>query len=224
MGGGNPAMISKIFAISISQARKWKGYAVYTGEKLVVQSIVPITGGFSEWQPTLAAEILHRKQNGFIVFVEEKTDHFAQFATQFDFEAVDQETGRINYYEALDWYFALDNMGLLILPEDLQSHAIREKRIDRQHDEKGRTKYVVDWESFSGAQRVLLMCVMAAVGMHPVSDVYLEHLYASEEIEDEPNLVSRFIAITTEYDNQRAEQLDRERELLNEQVKPRQYQ
>ena len=205
--------IKKIFAISLAQKKKFKGYAVYNGEQLVFQVIQQILGPFSEWKDALISEIEQRKKKGFIVLVEERTDHIAQYATQFNFEDVDPEEGRINYYVALDWYFALENMGNMILPAESQNHAIRENRIDRQQDEKGRVKYNIDWEKFSGAQRTILLCVIAAVGLNPVSSVYLDEFFNGLDNDELPNNdpFKSFKAITVGYDIQRGKELDEKR-------------
>lgn len=49
--------IKKIFAISLTQKKKFKGYAVYNGEQLVFQVILPIKGPVSEWKESLLEEI-----------------------------------------------------------------------------------------------------------------------------------------------------------------------
>ena len=203
--------IKKIFAVSLTQKKKYKGYAVYNGEQLVFQLISPIKGPFSEWRDPLIKEIEMRKKKGFIVFVEEHTDHIARHATQFFFEHVDPEEKRINYYMALDWYFSLDNMGNLILPTESQNHAIRENKIDRQQDEKGRTKYIIDWERFTGAQRTILLCVMAAVGVNPVSGNYLKEFFdgLDDGIAHYDDPWKSFKAVTTGYDIAKSQELDK---------------
>jgi len=207
--------IKKIFAISLAQKKKYKGYAVYNGEQLVFQVISPIKGPFSEWKDALIEEIEERKKRGFIVLIEERTEHFSQYATQFSFEGIDPEEGRVNYYVALDWYFALENMGNLVLPPDSQNHAIRENKVDRMQDEKGRTKYVIEWDRFTGAQRVILLCVMAAVGMNPISDVYLDEFFEGLDDDVLPNNdpYKSFKAVTVGYDITRGKKLDAERKL-----------
>lgn len=203
--------IKKIFAMSLSQKKKYKGYAVYNGEQLVFQVISQIKGPFSEWKDSLIKEIEKRKKRGFVVLIEERTEHVSQHATQFSFEDVDPEEGRVNYYVALDWYFALDNMGNLVLPAESQNYAIRENKIDRLQDEKGRTKYVIDWDRFSGAQRTILLCVMAAVGMNPVSGVYLDEFFngLDDDILPDNDIYKSFKAITVGYDISRAKDLDK---------------
>ena len=209
--------IKKIFAISLAQKKKYKGYAVYNGEQLVFQVISQIKGPFSEWKDSLIEEIEERKKRGFVVLIEERTEHFSQHATQFSFEDIDPEEGRVNYYVALDWYFSLDNMGNLVLPADAQNQAIRENRIDRQQDEKGRTKYDIDWDTFSGAQRTILLCVMAAVGMNPVSGVYLDEFFngLDDEILPDNDPYKSFKAITVGYDISRAKELDNAKKTAN---------
>lgn len=203
--------IKKIFCISLGQKRKYKGYAVYNGEQLIFQVISQIRGLFRDWKTDLIEEIEERKKKGFIVLVEERTDHISQHATQFSFEDLDPEEGRINYYVALDWYFAMENMGNLILPAESQNHAIRENKVDREQDEKGRTKYNIDWDRFSGAQRVILLCVMAAEGMNPVSSVYLDEFFNGLDDETLPDNdpYKSFKAITVGYDIERGKKLDR---------------
>jgi len=206
-----PELMKKIFAISLTQKKKFKAYAVYNGEQLVFQIIQQIKGLFSDWKDALKEEIETRKKRGFIVLVEERTEHISQHGTQFSFEDVDTETGRVNYYEALDWYFALENMGNLILPAESQHYAIRANRIDIQQDEKGRVKYNINWDSFTGAQRAMLLCCMAALGANPVSSVYLDQYFGGLDggkPEEEANPYKSFRAITHGFDRKRGLELD----------------
>jgi len=206
--------IKKIFAVSLDHKKKYKGYAVYNGEQLVFQVITQIRGVFTDWKKDLIKEIEQRKEKGFIVLVEERTDHISQYATQFAFEDIDQVEGRVNYYVALDWYFSLSNMGNLVLPAESQNHAIRESKVDPQQDEKGRTKYVIDWDRFSGAQRVILLCVMAAVGMNPVSSVYLNEFFdgLDDDVSPDNDPYKSFKAVTVGYDIARGKELDEKKQ------------
>jgi hypothetical protein len=185
---------------------------VYNGEQLIFQAIHKINGFFKDWKPDLIREIEDRKKKGFIVLVEEKTDHISQYATKFSFEDIDEDEGRVNYYVALDWYFSIENMGNLILPAENQRLAIRENRIEKLQDEKGRTKYNVDWDSFSGGQRTILLCVMAAVGLNPLSSLYLEQFFGGLDggaPEEDQNPYRSYNAITVEFDKEKSRRLDK---------------
>lgn len=196
--------IIKIFVVSLLTKKPYKAYAVFNGITLVVQAIVPIKGQFRSWKDELIAEIEERKKAGFVILVEEKTNIIARHATQFLFTDKDSDD-RINYYSALDWYFAISNIGNLILPKDGQQFTIHEQNVDPQQDEQGRIKYNINWEQFHGGHRCVLMCVMAAM-FEPMSDIYLEEMFKVGKGSGEdntPNPIKSLKAITIDYDIER---------------------
>jgi hypothetical protein len=196
--------IIKIFVASLLTKKPYKAYAVFNGITLVVQAIVPIKGDFRSWKDELIAEIEKRKKAGFVILVEEKTNIIASHATQFMFTDKDGDD-RINYYSALDWYFAISNIGNLILPKDGQQYTIHEQNVDPQQDEQGRIKYNINWDQFNGGHRCVLMCIMAAM-FEPVSEQYIDEMFraGSRAGEDNaPDHLKSLKAITIDYDIER---------------------
>ena len=198
--------ISKIFAVSLTHKQKFKAFAVYNGEQLVIQAVQPITGLFKSWKKPIIDEIKERKAKNFTVLVEEKTDYIARYATSFLFDQKDEWENRINYYVVLDWYFALENSGNLIFPRDGKKYQIREQNIDRQQDDQGRTKYNINWEVFTGGHRAVLLCVAAAM-MQPLTGNYLETMYnqlLESDVSSEFNPVRAWETITFGADKEKA--------------------
>ena len=140
----------KIMGVSLASSKKHKAYAVFNGEQLVITNVTPIASGMlNVWRTPLIEEIIQKKADGFAVLVEEKTDLIAQYGTQY---LLDDIEGKSNLYDALDWYFALQDMGNLIMPSELGAYQIRSghegQRIEKKQDEKGRSRYDIDWPSF----------------------------------------------------------------------------
>jgi hypothetical protein len=83
-------------------------------------------------------------------------------------------------YHALDHYFSLQYMGNLIVDTAVEQFMFRigseGSKIEKKQDEKGRTVYSVDWASFSGGNKAVLMCVCAAT-FPPVSGVFLDRVF-----------------------------------------------
>jgi hypothetical protein len=197
--------LKKIFVISLTDKKKFKAYAAFNGEELVIQRMESIVGIFSSWKKPLIEEIEQRKSQGFMVLVEEKTDHIARYATQFLFEDKDEEEGRINLFVAFDWYFSINNIGNLVVPKDADKYLFNEGIIDKVRDEQGRLKYNIEWDKFSGGHRVILLAVMATV-LNPVSRNYLEQMYGKQVKEEINDPWASFRAITAGVDLQRARQ------------------
>lgn len=172
-----PGITSKIMAISLCGKQPYTGQAAFTGESLVFTEITPVTETFAKWKKKIIEDVKTKVADKWIVSVEEKTDIIARHATQhFDFEDVNSLDKKINLYRALDMYFAMKAMGTLVLPDHLRQNDIRESKINIQQDEKGRTKYLVNWPEFTGGNRVILLAVMAAQ-YEPISDKYLSEMF-----------------------------------------------
>ena len=204
----------KIFTISLAAAKKFKSYAVYDGERLVITNVAPISGLFSSWKAPLIAEIEEKKEQGFVVVVEELGDSIAQYATKFLLEGVNEEN-RSNYYEALDWYFQLQDMDCLFLHPDCQQHALRAggegQKIEKKQDDKGRVFYAIDWKWFSGAHRAILLSVVAAL-YEPISERYLHAMWGDPKEEYEENPALRWKRLLDETTLERGKELERLRE------------
>lgn len=177
----------KILVISLISSKKYKAHAVYDGERLVIASMSPIVGMFNSWRDNLIKEVEECKSKGWIVIVEERTDFVSSHATQYLLEDMNDEN-RSNYFDALDWYFALQDMENLIIHQDYQQYQIRTggegQKVEKKQDEKGRSIYSVDWKSFHGGFRCVLLCVVAAM-YEPISERFLDAMWGKTAVEEE---------------------------------------
>jgi len=172
---------NKIFTVSLNTNTPHKAYAAYNGAKLVITDILPLTGNVSVWASQLLDEIDGKVASDYIVLVEEKTSFFARSGTRFDFEDISPD-GKINLFTAFEYFFALQYSGNVILSKNSQQFVIHESIVERLSDEKGRSKFSVNWEQFNGGRRALLLCVMAAM-WEPMSDRYLRRYCESLDLD-----------------------------------------
>lgn len=205
--------VLKILAVSLVGSQRAKAYAIFNGEQLVITGVHLIQGMFSAWRKPLIEEIIDKKSKGYAVLIEERTDLIAQYGTQYLLEDIE---GRSNLYEALDWYFALHDMGNLIADDDAKRFLIRSgsegQKIEKKQDEKGRPYYDIDWSSFHGGYRAVLLCVVAAM-IEPVSDRFLEAMYGKMPPEPEDdNPVRRWQKIIADRDLEKGKTLEEARE------------
>lgn len=205
--------ILKILTISLMGTSRSKAYAVFNGEQLVITRVDVIAGMFGLWRKPIIDEISDKKAKGWVVIVEEKTDLVAQYATQYLLEDIEE---RSNLYEALDWYFALQDMGNLIVDDEAKRFLIRAggegQKVEKKQDEKGRPYYAIDWPSFTGGHRAVLLCVVAAM-TEPVSERFLKAMYGelAPEPEDD-NPVRRWQKLIAARDLMKGLMLEAERE------------
>lgn len=178
----------KIFAISLTSIKPYKAYGAFDGELLAIVEATPIIGPMAQWKDPLIAEIKAKIKQGFVVIVEEKTEIIAQHGSQYLLEEVNDE-GRSNYFDALDWYFAMQDLGSIVFAPDVKQFAFQASgegsRIERKQDDKGRPVYNVNWQSFHGAYRAILLCVVAAT-QEPVSGRFLEDMFGPGMPDSEP--------------------------------------
>ena len=199
----------KIMAISLMGTQRSKAYAVFNGEQLVIVRVDVIAGLFGTWRKPIIDEIVDKTAKGYVVLVEEKTDLIAQYATQYLLEDVEE---RSNLYDALDWYFALQDMGNLMADEEAKRFLIRAggegQRVEKKQDEKGKPYYAIDWPSFTGGHRAVLLCVVAAM-TEPLSDRYLEAMFgqAAPDPEDD-NPVRRWTKVMAAKDLEKGKTLE----------------
>ena len=203
----------KIMAVSLMSNQKCRAYAVWNGEQLVITGVSQIPGVFGLWRQPLIDEIEDKKSKGWVVLVEEKTDFIASHGTQYLLEEVEDKS---NLYDALDWYFALNDIGNIIADEEAKRYLIRAggegQRVEKKQDEKGRPYYSIDWGSFSGGHRVVLLCVVAAL-TEPVSERFLTAMYGEKDPEPEDdNPVRRWQRLIARRDLERGKQFEEERE------------
>ncbi|MBF0121261.1 MAG: hypothetical protein HQK79_20700 [Desulfobacterales bacterium] len=180
----------KIFTASLGDPKKYKASAVYNGEQLIITQVALIGGTFISWKEPLVSEIIEKKEKGFACLIEDMTTYISQYATQYMLEDVSEGHGgryRNNYQDAFDWYFALHNMGNLLFHKDCTAFEIKHgeaQKVEKTQDDKGRSIYKVDWSTFNGGHRAVLLCVVAAM-IEPVSERYLEAMYGKEKIKEE---------------------------------------
>ena len=165
-------------------------------------------------------DIEAKVKGGWVVMVEDRTASFSSLATSFNFDAP-AEDGRTNLQRALDWYFALESRGGIILGEGMERYAIRLSGelglIDAGTDEKGRLVYRVDWRKFNSGHKALLMCVAGAVMEEPLSERWLRVMArcSARKRNDDALAVMRTInAITRGHDRTRAMRYEMKREAL----------
>jgi hypothetical protein len=208
------APLLKILAICLMSSQKYKAYAVYNGEQLVIADVQPITGIFGLWRDPLIAEILQKKADGFVVIVEERTDNIAKYATQYLLESASDGDSRTNLYETLDWYFAMHDVGNIVFNPSVQKFSISAggegSKVDKRQDEKGRTAYSVDWKAFHGGYRAVLLCVVAAME-EPVSERYLSEMFPASSVEEETHPMFRLHNALRDDDLRRGRELEEAR-------------
>ena len=160
-------------------------------------------------------EIIQKKQDGFAVLVEERTELVAQHGTQYLLEDIEEKS---NLFDALDWYFALQDMGNLIIPTELGAYQIRSghegQRIEKKQDDKGRPFYDIDWNAFHGGYRAVLLCVVAAM-TEPLSDRFIAAMFGDPPPDpDDLNPVRRWSKVIAARDLEKGKRLEEEREKL----------
>lgn len=195
-----------IMSVSLESFRRFKAYAVFDGEKLAITHCLPITGSPSLWREALVEEIKDKAAKGFSVLVEDRTDTIAQYGTRFLFD--DVEEGRTTLYHGLDWYFAMQGMGAIIIDDSIKGFAIKaggeNSMIERKQNDKGQIVYDVQWANFTGAHKAMLMCVVAAQ-MEPLSERFLRDMFSFDDIakENEMDPMLPFRSITVDHDRKR---------------------
>lgn len=176
------APTKKLFIVSLLGKPRVKCLAAYNGEVLVIQRMDQVAGLFGSWKNTLADECEKYREAGFDVLVEERqTDHFCQFGTRVLFDDIDPDDKTTYLTTALNHYFALTAMGdtggsrygNLIMGSGLERHILTANMINVENDEKGRNRYDIDPDRFTGYHRALLIAVLGAQILNPLSDTYL---------------------------------------------------
>lgn len=176
-----------IMTVSLESEKRYKAYGAYDGERLAITHCIPIIGAVSSWKNELVEELHDRYRAGFSVLVE---DRFEQFclgdATPFSFD--DIIDGRSMLYHALDHYFSLLNMGNLIADPSVERFIVRAgsegAKIEKKQDEKGRTVYSVDYATFNGGHKAILMAVCAAT-FRSLSENFIDQMFDGKIDNDE---------------------------------------
>lgn len=217
-----PPNIVKIFTVCLASPKRYKAMAIYNGETLVITHVIALTGMFGSWKSALIKEIEEKKAQGFIILIEEKTDYVAQYGTKYLLEDMNTELDdrRSNYYDALDWYFALAATDNLVIDSEYQRFAFHASseggKIEKAQNDKGQTVYKVNWQDFHGGYRAVLLCVVAAC-YEPLSERYLEAMFQMDERAREINHPAhRFKALIESVTLERGRELEKIREEMEQ--------
>lgn len=174
MYGGESS--KKILAISFEGVRRAQAFAAWDGNRLVLMDLLESTGDPDAWLPAMLEDIEGKLDRGWVVMVEDRTASFPSRATAYNFDAMGPD-GRTHLQSALDWYFALDGRGAVILKPEMRRYALRlggaNDILACKNDEKGRLVYDLRWESITPGHKALLMCVAGAVMEEPLSERWM---------------------------------------------------
>lgn len=213
---------TRIMGLSMDDAVKYKAYAAYDADigLIVIPRVFQITGAITNWRDALIEEIEQKKADNWIIMVEDKSDLIADAAHKVELDDVDDLEGRIRLYIALDHYFSRYNMGLLTLGDQAQRFGLhRANIIDREEDDKGRTRYRINQQLFKAGHRAVLLCVLAAVNP-PVGEFYISQMVGKP---DPPpwhfDPVRAFKAITIDRDRKKAREWDEHDQRLIDEAK-----
>lgn len=205
-------LAKKLYVVSLLGSPRTEVVAAYDGEVLVVQKMEPIAGMFNRWKKPLLERIRQYQNLGFTVLVEERTDHFSEDAHRLLLDEVDEQSGRTWQNVALDLYFSLirlgdqsgNQRGNLVLHKSIQQYFLSENLINVSQDERGRNRYDIEAEGLKGWHRALLLTVLAALEINPMTDDYLDQFFAALDQSSFTKPTSSLEAITIGVDRSRA--------------------
>ncbi len=200
---------NKIVAISLQGKDRLKMFAQYDGEQLLLIDAQKITGIFATRKEALIKDVQTLVKKGYTVVVDEKTSIIAEYANPINLETVGHD-GRVNFYNALDFYFQMMDMGNISFPDKCKPFRIKEETVDKTFDDQGRVKYIINFDDFKAGHRAVLLCVMAAE-FEPMGANYLEKMYEKVGLVKNNDPLSRFHAITLGVDQSEREKWDKVR-------------
>ena len=205
-------------AVSLMGKPRIKCLAAYDGEVLVIHSMEQVSGFLKSWKAPLLNEIKTRQDQGFDVLIEERTEHFRQVAPCTTFDTVDDGERRTILNIALDHYFALTSLGdvsagrhgNIVFGKGLERYALTSNTVDVDQDDKGRNRYNIAQDQFTGYHRAMLLAVLNAMVLNPLSDRYIDALFS--ELWEAPGqrIPPTLAAITTGVDQARMERLNKQ--------------
>lgn len=207
----------RILGVSLTTAERIGLSAAYDGSTLVLGKIETFDGGLLQWRSMAAGRVRAAMQGGAAVFVEEMGDAVSQYAHGILLSDTHPIDNRPMLSVALDWYFAMLNAGAIIFAPGTERSRIMESAVDMSSDDRGRNVYRVDWSRVKGAHRAMLLCCLAAEGLQPISDGYLEQMFGGLSGPEGPpaNPLERITQSMREWD------IEREREQQEWQRKQR---
>lgn len=190
----------RILAVSLEGGRRAQALAAWDGAHLIVTDIQEISGNPDNWLPAMLQDMETKVDRGWVVMVEDRTGSFPSSATAFNFDVMGSD-GRTRLQSALDWYFALDGRGALIIDPAVSRYALRlggeNDPIVRKTDDRGRLVYDARWENVSAGHKALLMCVAGAVMEEPLSERWMRVFAGSVKPVQKPAVWPVFRAMRT---------------------------
>lgn len=203
----------KIMGVSITTTDRVALSAAYNGTSLVLGRIDTFDGNLNEWRAAAVGRVRSAVQGGAAVFVEEMGDAVSQYAHGVLLSDQHPQEDRPLLAVALDWYFAMMNAGAIVFAPGTERCRIMDSAVDMKNDDRGRNVYHVDWTRVKGTHRAMMLCCLAAEGMQPVSEGYIDQMYAGITGPEGrgPSPLERFVWANHEWD------IDRERQQQIEQ-------
>lgn len=168
----------KILAVSLEGGGRAQATAAWDegNATLVIIEIRNLAGDPHTWWNEMLRDIENKLQRDWVVLVEDRTASFPGNVINWNFDAVGSN-GRTNLQSSLDWYFALDGRGAIVLPDEARHHALRmggdNDILVCKQDEKGRLVYDIQWARFTPGHKAMLMCVAGAVMEKPLSERWM---------------------------------------------------
>ncbi|MCC8380063.1 hypothetical protein [Xenorhabdus sp. PB30.3] len=194
----------KIFCVSLLGREQVQATAVFDNDLLVIVKLEKIMGPFGMWKQRLKKELKKKHEDGFHLLVEERGDDFSEYAHKILLEDADLTERRGYMNVAFDHYFNLiriggtsdgNQQGCLVLNDGLERHWIREQMVNVVPDDRGRYCYDIDHSKFSGYQRAILLCVLAACEFNQMNEGYLDSFLSGINAEEEESAYSTFRSI-----------------------------
>ncbi|WP_163836752.1 hypothetical protein [Spartinivicinus ruber] len=195
-------MIKKLCAVSLVSHPKVLAQGAFNGEYLVIDQLTPLNGRLEQWQPGLLETVDNALNKQFLVLVEDVSRLFnIGYTLTLDQSAPAENRSYQNI--ALDYYFALtglgeiqgNQLGNIIFQHGLQRHQIHRNSINIDKDDKGRNRYDIDYQRFTGYQRAVLLLVLGALHFNPASRDYLTQLLGSKPPDKLAHLPPGLVAI-----------------------------
>ncbi|WP_347361804.1 hypothetical protein [Vibrio vulnificus] len=199
----------KIFCATLLGREQVQATAVLNNDLLVITKLDKISGAFGTWKRKLKRDLKKKHEEGYHMIVEERGDDFSEYAHKVLLEEADPNEKRGYMNIAFDHYFNLlrlgdtsdaNQMGCLVLNKGLERHWIRDTAVNIIPDDRGRYRYDIDHGKFTGYQRAILLCVLAACEFNQVNQAYLDSFFDGINLEEDEPAFSTLRRITIERD------------------------
>tara|TARA_Y100001956_G_C4083375_1_gene169493 strand:+ start:186 stop:812 length:627 start_codon:yes stop_codon:yes gene_type:complete len=199
----------KIFCVTLLGKEQVQATAVFNDDLLVIAKLEKISGAFGTWKRKLKRDLKKKHEEGYHMIVEERGDDFSEYAHKVLLEEADPTERRGYMSIAFDHYFNLlrlgdvsdsHQIGCLVLNKGLERHWIRDSSVNIMPDDRGRYRYDIDHSSFTGYQRAILLCVLAACEFNQVNQNYLDTFLDAIDVEEDDPVFSTLRRITIERD------------------------